>query len=198
MLRGGVGRGSRRAVPFPQFQKAAATCVPCRPCGPCRPFLNCALHSKTGELRYAEHGLRIVGQVRERFWSYKSIRPDVVATFNHATGSERVILDTKWKVPRDGEPADDDLKQMYAYNVHPRRYVAACWCIQRQGRTKLAPMIPTPQSASLPPDRPHGCATFYINLFDANLRLRGDIGSELIQKAILNSSTKWLAPEKTK
>ena len=31
------------------------------------------------------------------------------------------------------------------------------------------------------------CATFYINLFDANLRLRRDIGDELIQKAILNT-----------
>jgi hypothetical protein len=38
----------------------------------------------------------------------------------------------------------------------------------------------------LPASHRHNCATFYINLFDADNRLRKDIGSELIQTAILN------------
>jgi hypothetical protein len=48
--------------------------------------------------------------------------------------------------------------------------------------------VPTDQpyahSASLPPDHAHDCATFYINLFDAQNRLRKDIGTESVQRAI--------------
>jgi 5-methylcytosine-specific restriction enzyme subunit McrC len=140
---------------------------------------------RRAERLYADRGLRIAGQVSKRFWSSKTIRPDVVAVFNHATGTDRVILDTKWKVPKDGQPADDDLKQMYAYNVHlgGRRSVLV---YPMAGASQVETDQPYAQSASLPADHRHGCATFYINLFDANLRLRRDIGEELIQKAILN------------
>jgi len=141
---------------------------------------------RRAERLYADRGLRIAGQVSKRFWSSKTIRPDVVAAFNHATGTDRVILDTKWKVPKDGQPADDDLKQMYAYNVHlgGRRSVLI---YPLAGANQVGTDQPYAQSASLPADHRHGCATFYINLFDANLRLRRDIGDELIQKAILNN-----------
>ena len=53
--------------------------------------------------------------------------------------------------------------------------------------------VPTDQpyahSKSLPPGHSHNCATFYINLFDAENRLRKDIGHELIQHAILNQDS---------
>ena len=49
--------------------------------------------------------------------------------------------------------------------------------------------IPTDQpyahSASLPPGHSHNCATFYINLFDAQNRLRKDIGKDIVNNAIL-------------
>ena len=136
---------------------------------------------------YSACGLRIAGQVSKRFWSFKTIRPDVVAEFNHSTGSNRVILDTKWKVPKDGQPADDDLKQMYAYNVHlgGQRSVLV---YPLAGDHQVGTDQPYEQSASLPTNHQHGCATFYINLFDEADRLRKDIGKELIQKAIIQES----------
>ena len=141
---------------------------------------------RRAERLYADRGLRIAGQVSKRFWSSKTIRPDVVAVFNHATGTDRVILDTKWKVPKDGQPADDDLKQMYAYNIHLGGHRSVL-IYPLAGANQVGTDQPYAQSASLPADHRHGCATFYINLFDANLRLRRDIGDELIQKAILNN-----------
>ena len=49
---------------------------------------------------------------KKKFWEGKEIRPDIVIT----NGKKTVVIDTKWKVPKDGKPADDDLKQIYVYN----------------------------------------------------------------------------------
>ena len=136
--------------------------------------------------RFASRNLQVAGQVSKRFWSSKAIRPDVVVSFDGASPAERVVLDTKWKIPTDGQPADDDLKQMYAYNLHlggNRSVLVYPWA----GTHQIGTSRPYAQSASLPADHTHGCATFYIDLFDANHRLRRDIGDELIQKAILSS-----------
>lgn len=140
---------------------------------------------RRAEPGYADRRLRIQGQVSERFWSYKTIRPDVVAHYDQATPSETAILDTKWKIPKDGQPADDDLKQMYAYNVHLggcRSVLVYPWA----GPDQVGINQPYAPSALLPPNQTHTCATYYINLFDANLRLRRDLGDELIKKTILS------------
>jgi 5-methylcytosine-specific restriction enzyme subunit McrC len=132
------------------------------------------------------HHLTITGQVRKRFWSFKQIRPDIVADFGDPAARARVILDTKWKVPRDGQPADDDLKQMYAYNLHFGGHRSVL-VYPSAGPHQLPTDQPYAHSASLPAGHSHNCATFYINLFDAENRLRKDIGKELIQKAILTT-----------
>lgn len=55
------------------------------------------------------------------------------------------------------------------------------------GTYQIGTNQPYAQSASLPAGKQHGCATFYINLFDADLCLRRDIGEEIMQRAILNT-----------
>ena len=132
--------------------------------------------------QFASHHLRVAGQVTKRFWSSKTIRPDIVASF----GDVRVILDTKWKVPTDGQPADGDLKQMYAYNLQlggHRSVLIYPWA----GAHQVGIYRPYAPSDSLPVNHTHGCGMFFINLFDVNDCLRRDIGYELIQKAILGS-----------
>ena len=42
----------------------------------------------------------------------KRVRPDIVIE----KGEETYIIDTKWKLPQNGRPSDDDLKQIYVYN----------------------------------------------------------------------------------
>jgi len=141
---------------------------------------------RRAEPKFADRGLRISGQVSERFWAAKTIRPDVVAAIQKGASTDRVILDTKWKVPKDGQPADVDLKQMYAYNVHLGG-LRSVLVYPMAGVHQVGTDQPYAQSASLPAGHRHGCAMFYINLFDANLRLRRDIGQELIQKVILKN-----------
>lgn len=58
-----------------------------------------------------------MGQLSEKFWENKSIRPDIVLKKRNSEENQlNIVLDTKWKVMHDNNPSDADLKQMYAYN----------------------------------------------------------------------------------
>ncbi|WP_225539089.1 McrC family protein [Empedobacter stercoris] len=53
-------------------------------------------------------------QNSDKFWENKSIRPDIVVSNN----IEKFIIDTKWKIVESNNPSDNDLKQMFVYNLH--------------------------------------------------------------------------------
>lgn len=53
-------------------------------------------------------------QNSDKFWEQRKIRPDIVLK----TKDEMFIIDTKWKIIDSGNPSDDDLKQMFVYNIH--------------------------------------------------------------------------------
>ncbi|MCQ4035838.1 McrC family protein [Kaistella montana] len=53
-------------------------------------------------------------QNSDKFWENKRIRPDIVLK----TKDETFVIDTKWKIVKANNPADDDLKQMFVYNLH--------------------------------------------------------------------------------
>jgi 5-methylcytosine-specific restriction enzyme subunit McrC len=61
---------------------------------------------------------KVIGQHALSFWkpavqgAGKSLRPDIIIESN----GDRIIIDTKWKLPKDERPSDEDLKQMFAYN----------------------------------------------------------------------------------
>lgn len=123
------------------------------------------------QVDFVDRGLRVEGQASKRFWTSRSIRPDVVAEFTHGVTKERVILDTKWKVPENGLPPDDDLKQMYAYNLHfgSRRSVLLYPRAEKEQNSTRQPFA---HSTGLPSDHTHECATYYVDLFDVNQKLR--------------------------
>jgi 5-methylcytosine-specific restriction enzyme subunit McrC len=139
---------------------------------------------KQAQHQFAYRALQITGQTSRRFWASKNLRPDVVANFDREAHRERVVLDTKWKIPKDGQPSDDDLKQMYAYNLHfgsPRSVLL----YPRSDEQQNGKNQPYALSESLP-GHTHNCATYYVDLFDNKNRLREDIGAELIQSVILS------------
>jgi 5-methylcytosine-specific restriction enzyme subunit McrC len=63
-----------------------------------------------------KQGYKVKLQANKLFWrgasGGKYLRPDIIVE----KGTETWILDTKWKIPKDNKPADEDLKQMYAYS----------------------------------------------------------------------------------
>lgn len=54
--------------------------------------------------------------LRKNYSNSKTIRPDIV--IRNSNGGSTIIVDTKWKVPDDQSPSDDDLKQMFVYNLY--------------------------------------------------------------------------------
>ncbi len=68
--------------------------------------------------KYKVEGVKISGQRQKMFWSSDSpkmskvLRPDIAIEKDGQT----FIIDTKWKLPQNGRPSDDDLKQIYVYN----------------------------------------------------------------------------------
>jgi len=53
-------------------------------------------------------------QESKKFWKNKCIRPDIILQ----TGGETFVIDTKWKIIETNNPSDEDLKQMFVYNLH--------------------------------------------------------------------------------
>jgi 5-methylcytosine-specific restriction enzyme subunit McrC len=55
--------------------------------------------------------IKVSGQESKTFWGYNSLRPDIVLR----KGSQTIIIDTKWKRPKNNTASVSDLRQMYAY-----------------------------------------------------------------------------------
>ncbi len=68
--------------------------------------------------RVKEEGLKVSFQNRTKFWEDKIIKPDLVVKRTIGGIEETFIIDTKWKIIDPKKPGDDDLKQMYAYNMY--------------------------------------------------------------------------------
>lgn len=56
----------------------------------------------------------VQSQKSQEFWQRKRIRPDILIT----SKDRKVIIDTKWKLVKDNNPSDEDLKQMFVYNEY--------------------------------------------------------------------------------
>ncbi len=106
-------------------------------------------------------GLIVSTQSSVGFWkptgeSSRTLRPDIVV---RADQKPLLVVDTKWKVPRDGSPSDDDLKQMFAYN----ELLGAPRALLVYPSTHARPEGKQGAFA----DRAHRCGTLYLGLFDA-------------------------------
>lgn len=136
----------------------------------------------------AEDKIEIKGQKPEKFWNGRTIRPDIVATFGDRPG-KRVILDTKWKIPKKDQPEDADLKQMYVYNLHFGSHRGVL-VYPRADKGQEGITGSYVRSEALP-GYTHECSTYYVELFgeDNKLKLRGKIGEELIKEVILEKAS---------
>lgn len=115
-------------------------------------------------------------QNSQKFWESKTIRPDLVVIKTVGSKSERFVIDTKWKVIDYRNPSDDDLKQMYAYNIY--------W---DAGKSMLLyPKITDyPESfGTFHKGRENGnaCKLGFINVLDNTGKLDLGIGKVILQK----------------
>lgn len=64
--------------------------------------------------KHKPEGMEVLFQSSDKFWENKRIRPDIVLK----TQDETYVIDTKWKIVDSKSPSDDDLKQLFVYNLH--------------------------------------------------------------------------------
>jgi len=142
---------------------------------------------KRSEAKQAFLRISFRAQVPRRFWSadgmQKSIRPDIMAQIGTGPDHERVVMDTKWKIPNNGKPGDADLQQMHAYNVQfgARRsfllYPKVGNIADVRGKFS--------QGEALQPSFNHNCGMVFLELFEGD-KLRRDLGKDLV--AMLTSA----------
>lgn len=66
-------------------------------------------------VRASESPTKIHFQNQEKFWNSKTVKPDIVV---ENLDGEDYVIDTKWKMINPKSPGDNDLKQMYVYNMY--------------------------------------------------------------------------------
>ena len=132
-------------------------------------------------LRTKDDNLTVSFQNKQVFWEGRTIRPDLVLIRkNKNNDDETFVIDTKWKVldANNPKPSDNDLKQMYAYNLY--------WNAKRS-------MLLYPNSKDI--DEKFGnywkgreepennqCKVGFINVLDEGDFLNLDIGEEILSK----------------
>jgi 5-methylcytosine-specific restriction enzyme subunit McrC len=140
---------------------------------------------KRHEVKYQRNHLKLYSQYSEIFWNNKTIRPDIMGEYISSSDQtkKRFIIDTKWKRPYDGNPADDDLKQMFAYNVHFGAYSSILVypdCSRQIPKTELFK-----ESVSIKQEyKKHSCSTFYIQMFDEEGKIKRDAGIDLLDTVL--------------
>lgn len=114
-------------------------------------------------------------QAWEYFWESRKMKPDLIVR----NRDESIVLDTKWKIVNDARPSDEDLRQVFAYNIF--------WGVKRgylvYPRTSQSPKTEAGQydkELKTKLDR-MTCQVTYIDVLDEHSQLNMNIGSEILR-----------------
>lgn len=133
-------------------------------------------------LKIDDPSIKVSFQNRDKFWEDKIIKPDIVIIKNEIIDGEKetshYVIDTKWKVKDYAEPDDDDLKQMYVYNMY--------W---KSEKSML--LYPTTKDLTTSFGKFHKgregdnlCKLGFVSVLDVNNNLDTNIGEKIIDKLI--------------
>jgi len=138
---------------------------------------------KRAERHFGDFQLQLSAQKSRKFWGGKKLRPDILAEFLVEGEPRRMILDTKWKTLQVPQPGNEDLRQMYAYNLHFGSQKALLlypkvFCRQRVYNSYAAGEILNKYK--------HGCGLEFVELFDDEGHLMRDLGERIIRRILLD------------
>ena len=131
--------------------------------------------------KFAVNELIVRGQAKQLFWQKKHIRPDIVLDYVKEGIRQRVIVDTKWKVPANGKPSDDDLKQMFVYNIQ----FDAERSVLLYPHTSSSKAVQGSYAITVRiPNFAHHCSMDYTDLFNGNGGLMPLAGENLLKQIL--------------
>jgi 5-methylcytosine-specific restriction enzyme subunit McrC len=111
------------------------------------------------------------------FWETKTIRPDLVLN-RKGRKKEKFIIDTKWKIVDANNPSDDDLKQMFAYNLY---WNAGKSILLYPGSEKLEEKFGKFHKGKTSENM---CKVGFINVLNSEGKLDRGIGKRILDKLI--------------
>jgi len=119
-------------------------------------------------------------QNKQKFWEGRTIRPDLVINRTEGGVSETYVIDTKWKVldVKKPKPSDDDLKQIYAYNMYWNAKQSMLLYPNSKGiDEKFGNYWKGRESSEI-----NQCKVGFVNILDEDNFLNLDIGEEILAK----------------
>lgn len=132
---------------------------------------------KHEESDFSQYNLTVKGQSGRLFWKKKTIRPDIILDYTINDELQRVIIDTKWKMLAGAGPSDDDLKQIFAYNVHFKSFRGVLLYPEGEDGAQAEGAY----ERSLMFDAcPHFCRTYSVKMFNKEGKIKKDLGKEII------------------
>jgi 5-methylcytosine-specific restriction enzyme subunit McrC len=130
---------------------------------------------------FADCKLVVRGQARQLFWKRKTIRPDIVLEYIKDGKPHKVIVDTKWKVPANGKPSDDDLKQMFVYNV---QFGSAKSVLLYPYVDGCTPTYGSYTKSTVVLNLDHSCGMGYADLFGSKGEVAPGKGREVLESLL--------------
>ncbi|MBN1132362.1 MAG: hypothetical protein JXA39_04745 [Bacteroidales bacterium] len=134
---------------------------------------------KKEEQVYHKINLKIEAQLSKFFWNKRKIRPDIILEYGEVD-TRKVIIDTKWKMLTDYTPSDDDLRQMYAYNL----YFDCEKSVLLYPMTNLVNQEPVYYEPALAVAKEHACQLIFADLFDNSGNARKSIAVDLLRSVL--------------
>lgn len=134
--------------------------------------------------------LRIKSQSVRKFWQRKTIRPDIVGEYDEHSTSQKVIfiVDTKWKLPEQENPSDNDLKQIFVYNIQfHSKYGLLLY--PGSGPEEGNSLGVYSRSDCLKPEfQNHFCSVEYIDFLDDNGRINRSAAVPILERIVSMAS----------
>jgi len=115
---------------------------------------------------------KVKEQNRTPFWESRGLRADILIEAEN----KKVVIDTKWKVLKEAKPSDDDLKQMFVYNLHYDTDLS----ILLYPKTNVETAEKRPFKH--PDFREKNCQIAFVDLFNSDGVLKKNLGYDIYQK----------------
>ena len=138
------------------------------------------------KMEEAINNITVKRQQSANFWKpdgsnySKKIRPDIILKYKEGDIEQTIVVDTKWKILQDLTPSDEDLKQMFIYDLFwncNRSVLLYPASIEESAYGKY-------YNHDLPEEFKGGCSIVTTNVLDGNHQLDRDFGKKILNKII--------------
>lgn len=137
-------------------------------------------------LKQSDKKVTVYGQQSTHFWNGISIRPDIVID----NGSDKYIIDTKWKNISHGKPSTHDLRQMYVYNDYWKSTKAMLLYPSKTNGFDRFEKFQDHHIHKSSEIKQHECGVGKISIFED--------GTDILDKNIGNKIIDWFLIDKSK